>query len=308
MQSYDSLPSQPNQPAWKIAECLAVGASIGGAIASAMSAQVAYLAAPVSLSLCLNLINRYRWEKQSQHLSVSIARIYHRFDEMEQSALTLPPTVGGRRLESMEAWEALDRLQESIEERLERLSREQSQIHIRLSQISSQTAELDRENAHERSLKSSLSYKIPPYSLSNGKDPNSSLLKDLEYRIVKIEELDLIAQQSTLEHLKQLVSAANPSLEERLQEQEAIISHLQERLAMLEGLEVENQLLEVLEIHLRLYKWQQELTAEINQRLTPVVAEMHLGKQRQLALENKIAELGASNHNGGSKNSQIAQN
>ncbi|WP_339377857.1 hypothetical protein [Merismopedia glauca] len=292
-----------SQAIWKIAECAAVGASVVGVFASAISAQVAYVAAPISLSLCLNLLNRYRWEKQSQHLSVAMARVYRRLDEIEQSAPALPS-----RQNQAPAWENLQEVQELTNDRIKKLIHEQSQLHIRLAQIATQTADLDREHQYNQRLISDFGNKFAQLNSSNGKDPNSSLLKELQNRLAKIEALDLMAQQSTLEQLKQLVSQPNLTLEPRLQEQETAIAHLQERLLSLEGLEVENQLLEVLQVHLRLYKWQQELTAEINQRLTPVVVEMQLGRQRQLALETKVAEFAVIRCNGSAKTAELSKN
>jgi hypothetical protein len=113
--------------------------------------------------------------------------------------------------------------------------------------------------------------------------------------LAKIEALDIMGHLSAL---KPGLSGDDSSLERHFQEQATAIAQIQERLLSLEGLEVENQLLEVLQLHLRLYKWQQELTAEINQRLTPVVAEMQLGKQRQLELESKITALNINRSNG----------
>jgi hypothetical protein len=302
----EQQPSEPtkNQAIWKMAECAAVGASVIGVFVSAVSAQVAYVAAPVSLSLCLNLLNRYRWEKQSQYLCIGVAKMYRRLEEIEQAALALP----SRQNESS-GWETVREIQELTNDRIKKLIHEHSQLHLRLAQIASQTAELDREHQYNQRLISNFDGKYAQLNSSNGKNPNSSILKDLESRLAKIEELDLIGQ---LSNVKPELLVDKSRLEWHIQEQATAIAQIQERLLSLEGLEIENQLLEVLQIHLRLYKWQQELTAEINQRLTPVVVEMQLGKQRQLELESKIAALNIdtnrSNGNGNGTTPHLQEN
>jgi hypothetical protein len=105
-----------SQAIWKMAECAAVGASVIGVFVSAVSAQVAYVAAPVSLSLCLNLFNRYRWERQSQYLCIGVAKIYRRLDEIEQSVLALPSKHN-----QASEWENLQEIQELTNDRIKKL-------------------------------------------------------------------------------------------------------------------------------------------------------------------------------------------
>jgi chromosome segregation ATPase len=297
-----------NSPIGKIAECAAVGASIVGVFASTISAQVAYVAVPVSLSLCLNLLNRYRWEKQTQNLSGAMARVYRRLDQIEQSLLASPSAENSQLLTTTPAWRNLQQAQQSTQQRLDKLTHEQSQLDLRISQISSQTTDLDREYQSNQRLISSFSHKFAHLNSSNGKDPNASVIQELQNRLSKIEEIDVRAQIREMEKLKQQFYTSDNTLEPNLQEQASAIAQIQERLLGLEGLEVENQLLEVLQLHLRLYKWQQELTAEINQRLTPVVVEMQLNKQRQLELETKVAQLAITQPHGNGKLAQLHQN
>jgi hypothetical protein len=271
VRNQDQQPSEParHQPIWKIAECAAVGASVVGVFVSAISSQVVYVAAPVSLSLCLNLLNRYRWEKQTQLVSGVTARLYRRMDEIEQQGLASPSG-------STPTWEAIQEVRELTEQRIRKLIHEQSQLHLRLSQVTTQTADLDLNYRQQQFKTNEL-----PESNYNGSQNghsatlalNTPALEELQSRIGQIERLDLVNQ---------------------IKAQEAAIAQIHERLTGFEGLEIENQLLEVLQVHLRLYKWQQELTAEINQRLTPVVVEMEMGKQRQLQLEHKIAKFAAN--------------
>ncbi|NJR48641.1 MAG: hypothetical protein HC780_02880 [Leptolyngbyaceae cyanobacterium CSU_1_3] len=63
-------------------------ASVVGAIASALSQQVVYVAAPMSLSLCLNLVNRRRFEQQTeQRFNGTIAQIDQRLLNLDQQVL-----------------------------------------------------------------------------------------------------------------------------------------------------------------------------------------------------------------------------
>jgi chromosome segregation ATPase len=82
-----SNPFSPRRPQrsrfLQVAEYASVAASAVGVVASALSQQVVYAAAPLSLSLCLNLVNRRRFEQQTQHrLNDTIAALDQRILEL----------------------------------------------------------------------------------------------------------------------------------------------------------------------------------------------------------------------------------
>lgn len=59
-------PTESKMPKLVLAEYAALTVSALGCIAAAASAQVAYVAIPLTLSLGLNLLNRYRWQQQTR--------------------------------------------------------------------------------------------------------------------------------------------------------------------------------------------------------------------------------------------------
>jgi hypothetical protein len=59
-----------------VVEYTSTAASVVGVVISALSQQAIYAAAPLSLSLCLNLVNRQRFERKTeQRLNGAIAQI-----------------------------------------------------------------------------------------------------------------------------------------------------------------------------------------------------------------------------------------
>ena len=114
----------------QVAEYTSTAASIVGVVVSALSQQVVYAAAPLSLSLCLNLVNRRRFEQQTeQKFNGAIAQIDQRllnFDQqvLEQSAQTIAGQVT------------------DLSERLTTLGQRQSETAIELSELRSQFSQL----------------------------------------------------------------------------------------------------------------------------------------------------------------------
>jgi len=76
---------------FQVAEQTSVVASIVGVAVSAFSQQVLYAAAPLSLSLGLNLVNRRRFERQTeQRLDRAIAQIDQQLSQLDRRVLDLP--------------------------------------------------------------------------------------------------------------------------------------------------------------------------------------------------------------------------
>lgn len=72
----------------QFAEYTSTAASVLGVFASALSQQVVYVAAPLSLTLCLSLVNRRRFEQQSEHrFNAAIAQIDQSLLDLDQRAL-----------------------------------------------------------------------------------------------------------------------------------------------------------------------------------------------------------------------------
>lgn len=71
-----------------VVEYTSTAASVVGVVISALSQQAIYAAAPLSLSLCLNLVNRRRFEQQTeQQFNGAIAQIDQRLLNLDQRVL-----------------------------------------------------------------------------------------------------------------------------------------------------------------------------------------------------------------------------
>ncbi|MBE9011749.1 hypothetical protein IQ250_16210 [Pseudanabaenaceae cyanobacterium LEGE 13415] len=86
-------PSRSNRRSqfFQVAEYTSAAASVIGVVVSAVSQQVVYAAAPLSLSVCLNLVNRRRFEQQTEQ---QIVQLDHRIQ-------ALPPADNGAVMEQM---------------------------------------------------------------------------------------------------------------------------------------------------------------------------------------------------------------
>lgn len=75
----------------KTAEYIALVGSAIGTIAATLSSQVTYAAAPLTLALSLNLVNRTRLEQQTrQHTTAEIAQVHQLVDSLHNQVTALP--------------------------------------------------------------------------------------------------------------------------------------------------------------------------------------------------------------------------
>lgn len=79
------------QPWLEIAEYASLASSVLGIIAAAMSSQIVYAAAPLTLALSLNLVNRKQSHQQTrQHIISAIAEVHQVIQSLHQQVQTLP--------------------------------------------------------------------------------------------------------------------------------------------------------------------------------------------------------------------------
>jgi hypothetical protein len=79
------------QPWLEIAEYASLAGSVLGIIAAATSSQVIYAAAPLTLALALNLVNRKQSHQQTrQHIISVIADVHQVIQSLHQQVQTLP--------------------------------------------------------------------------------------------------------------------------------------------------------------------------------------------------------------------------
>ncbi|MGV0023960.1 hypothetical protein [Phormidesmis priestleyi] len=121
----------------RVAEYTSTAASVVGVVVSALSQQVVYAAAPLSLSVCLNLVNRRRFEQQTeQRLNGAIAHL-------DQQILDLPIA------NYADLTQRVAQIQEqltAIEQRHERATN-QTEVRSQLSQLHEQSTALQQGQA-----------------------------------------------------------------------------------------------------------------------------------------------------------------
>lgn len=87
-----------NRRSLLVAEYISLIGSVAGSAAAVVSGQVIYATAPLSLSILLNLVNRYRYEQQArQSTNIAITEAHQQLSadiqSLRSSVLTLPAQV-----------------------------------------------------------------------------------------------------------------------------------------------------------------------------------------------------------------------
>jgi hypothetical protein len=200
----------------KVAEYTSTAVSVVGVVVSALSQQAVYAAAPLSLSLCLNLVNRRRFEQQTeQRFNGAIAQIDQRLlhlDQrvLEQSVLSLTERVT------------------DLSEQLTAFQQSQNETAIDLSEL--------------RALLSQLQERFT--TTEQGQNATATNLGELQARLSQLNaQLTAIQQRQTEAGTSQTESEAQFSqVRENLsQEIQAIRQQLQAAALSLNGLEALQQ-------------------------------------------------------------------
>ncbi len=127
----------------EVAETISLIASAGGAIVSVILEQVAYLAAPVTLALVLNLVNRQRLEQGVEHqsreeITLLQSSVSEELEALRASVLGIAAHIdmGGMR-------RAITTLEEGLLTRLERLEiMDQQALQADINQLKNQSSYL----------------------------------------------------------------------------------------------------------------------------------------------------------------------
>lgn len=125
----------------QVAEYTSAAASVVGVVVSAVSQQVVYAAAPLSLSVCLNLVNRRRFEQQTeQQITNAIAQLDQRLQATNQT----------------EAIEQITQLRQQFTE-IE-VSTNQAEVRSRLAQLAEEFNALQqRQTTNQAEVRSQFS-------------------------------------------------------------------------------------------------------------------------------------------------------
>ncbi len=225
----------------KVAEYTSLAASVTGVVIATATRQVVYAAAPLSVSLFLNLLSRQRFEQRSQqHLRDTVVRVEAQFSQLNRDFSELRQAFTRELDEQLQALdtrvtslqETQDNVPHAIAQFEERISRLTANITEEVQSLRQHLRSLDTELAEEREIQQSLS------QLQNRLDALESLnLEAIPQRLAQFqtqfEAQSSQLQQSVSSLRQQLQSQPDPAAIDRLQRE---LSQLRNQLASLESL------------------------------------------------------------------------
>lgn len=177
----------------KIVEYTSLAASVAGVVISTASRQVVYAAAPLSLSIFLNLLNRQRFEQQMQQsISTTAAQVEQQLSQLNQGFSRLQQEI---RNELNQQLQALDTRVTSYQQAQLNLPTELAQLEERLSQL---TSNVSSEIQSIRQLLQLQTSVVNPTTLQNIQQE----LARFQDRITAFESLDLGLVPQNLSHLQ----------------------------------------------------------------------------------------------------------
>lgn len=198
----------------KVAEYTSLAASVAGVVISTASKQVVYAAAPLSLSMFLNLLNRQRFEQQTQQsLTTTTAQVEQQLSQLNQGFSRLQQEVRNELNQQLQTLEA--RVTSSQLAQIN-LPTELDRVEQRLSEL---TSNVTREIQSIRQLLQSQASVVNPTTLQN----IQQRLSGLQERITDFESLDLGLVPQNLSQLQ-------TQFEQRLLQLQHSISSLHQQL------------------------------------------------------------------------------
>ncbi|HBB34319.1 MAG TPA: hypothetical protein DDZ80_23035 [Cyanobacteria bacterium UBA8803] len=198
----------------QIAEYTSIAASILGIFISTASRQIVYAAAPLSVSLFLNLLNRQRFEEQTQRsLTATAARVERQLAQIEQAFSHLQQDVANE----------LNSQFHTIDGRLTSSQQAQANFFTTLSQLEQRVSQLTTEVASEiqtlRQLLQSQAAVVNPATLQDIQQG----LSGMQNRLRAFESLNLGL-------LPQNLSQLQASFEERFSQLQQSVATLRQEI------------------------------------------------------------------------------
>ncbi len=264
-----------------VVEYTSAAASAVGVVISALSQQALYAAAPLSLSLCLNLVNRRRFEQQTeQQLNGAIAQI-------DQRLLTLDQRVLERNEPAIEFSELRSQLSQ-LQDRFTTTQQGQNatatnlgQLQSRLSQLNAQLTAIQQRQAHEATSQTGLETQL------------SQVREDLSQDIRSIRQQVQATNLSLdgLETLQQAFSQLTDQINSLQQRQSPTATDYAELLTRFSQLDV--QLAAIEQGHTDIATSETELDAQsqVRDNLSQEIQDIHQQLQRLDGLELLQQEL-----------------
>lgn len=260
----------------KVAEYTSLAACVAGVVISTASKQVVYAAAPLSLSMFLNVLNRQRFEQQmQQNLTTTAAQVEQQLSQLNRGFLRLQQEV---RNSLNQQFQTLDDQLTSSQQAQANLPDAIARFEERFSQL---TANISSEIQAIRQFVQSQAAAVNPATLQ---DIQQGLFR-LQERITAFESLNLglvpqnLSQlQAQFEQRFSQLQASFSTLRQQLQSQEPTLdtaalqivqqelADLDNRIASIESLNFRSVLQTITQLQGQ-YDSLRESTASFDQRL-----------------------------------------
>lgn len=195
----------------QVAEYTSTVASVVGVVISALSQQVVYAAAPLSLSLCLNLVNRQRFERQTeQRLNGAIAHLdqrvlglstsnstdlMQRVAQIQEQLTTIEQRQTNEITDKSELRAQLDQLYEqftAFQQGQTATTINLAELQTRFSQLNAQLASLQQRQDHAATSQTALEAQITQVQESftlEAPQATQSLTNSIEQIVQRVVQL-----------------------------------------------------------------------------------------------------------------------
>jgi uncharacterized coiled-coil DUF342 family protein len=195
----------------QVAEYTSTAASVVGVVISALSQQVVYAAAPISLALCLNLVNRQRFERQTeQRLNGAIAHLdqrilglsipnytdlMQRVAQIQEQLTAIEQRQNERTADQTEVRSQLSQLHEqftAFQQGQTATTTNLAELQTRFSQLNAQLASLQQRQAHAATSQAELEVQLAQVQetfVTEAPQASQSLTNSIEQIVQRVVQL-----------------------------------------------------------------------------------------------------------------------
>lgn len=220
---------------WKLAEYTSLAASAFGVVVSVASQQMAYAAAPLSLSLFLNLVNRQRFEQQTaQRISGAISQVDQHLSHLDQTLAQLQQQVTidlGQQVAQLDTQiRAIEQHRPDSEVTLAQFNPLQDRVIELTEQLSIEVEAIQQQMQTQAPAPSLEAFK----SLEEAVEQRRQRLTDVDQQLSQLAQQFSATQQLTtqlaqqLNQLTQSIDTQRESIAQRQSEPEVALTQFQQ--------------------------------------------------------------------------------
>ncbi|MGL5058406.1 MAG: hypothetical protein ACRC62_00390 [Microcoleus sp.] len=235
--AFSAMGSSANQKDWlEVAEYASIAGSAIGTVATALSGQFIYAAAPLTAALSLNFANRQRFQEQLQHkTNSSVAGVHLTVKSLQQQVEALPEepaqlytTVSDlqQKLRSLESAESVGTRSsvESVQQQVQSLPEDTGEFYTMLSQLQQKLYNLENTALKEQDWENvNVRFLLIDEKLAEVQNITAELQD-------RSNETDLGEIQASLQQMRQLLD--RPTIDVAGLQTE--VQHLQQQVAELQ--------------------------------------------------------------------------